>query len=164
MHENNLSGGYIHIFRSRYTYMFEVRSSRLIPNTSRVGELFPNTNGIYAKCEPDPGTCKPGIELIGNRSSRASCLETIADASTVKYQSWVYFHQTFPQSPYRGLCYGITYRLPGAPQKQSDVDSGILPSAGDSYLEFSRGGFQGGEGSNADQENANWYIEVSAAP
>ena len=69
----------------------------------------------------------------------------------------MYFHLTFPQAAYRGLCYGITRRLLSPPTNQSDVDSGSLASEGDSYLEFSRGGFQGGEGSNADQEHANWY-------
>ena len=147
-----------------YTYMFEVRTSRLIPNTSSPAELFLNTNGIWAKCEPGPTTCQPGIELIGNRSSRAACLQAVANASTMSFQSWVYFHQTFPQPSYRGLCYGIANRLRGPLQNQSDVDSGTLATAGNSYLEFSRGGFQGGEGSNHNQQAADWYIEVSAAP
>eukprot|EP01047_Picozoa_sp_COSAG01_P017810 COSAG01_NODE_951_length_12498_cov_30.544018_6_plen_809_part_00 len=140
-----------------YTYMFEVRSAKLQPNSAKQAALFAGTNAIWGQCT-SPSTCREGIQLIGNFSSLANCQHAVLN-STTAFQSYTYFHLAFPQLPWRALCYGLRYR-DTSPKAQSGVDSGVLASAGQTYLEFARGGFQGGEGvTSAAVNNSNWYIE-----
>jgi hypothetical protein len=142
-----------------YTYMFEVRRAVLLPNSSKPARLFPGTNAIWGLCS-HPSVCREGIRLIGNTSSLSGCQHAaMSDSSAATFSSYTYFHLTFPQPLWRGLCYGLNSRVT-SPRNQSGADSGVLASAGDSFLEFARGGFQGGEGVTAAAvNNSNWYIE-----
>lgn len=155
----NPAGAVIHSWMPYhwYTYMFEVRGSRLIPGTARAARSYPGTNAIWGRCTA-PTTCASGIDFIGNFSTEAECTGSVQSTTHVSY-TW--FEPTFSQPAYARRCYGIS-GVVVAPRPQQGVISGTLAYAGDSVLDFGRGGFQGGEGISPDGSNlnlSNWYIE-----
>ena len=138
--------------------MFEVRGSRYIPGTSRPAKSYPGTNAIWGKCNT-PTACSAGITFLTNCTTAEACTAATTARGMMAY-TW--FHPTFPQPDYAGRCYGLSYALASTPRPQAGVDSATAAYAGDSLLEFGRGGFQGGEGIWPDGGNlggSNWYIE-----
>lgn len=142
-----------------YTYMFEVRDSKFVPGTARPARSFPGTNGIWGKCSA-PSTCQEGIAFLANFSTLQACTAAVAARGM---QSYTWFHPTFPQKDYASRCYGLMTTLID-PRPQGNVDSGSAAYPGDSLLEFSRGGFQGGEGimpNGGNLNTSNWYVAPS---
>ena len=155
----NPAGAIVHAWMHAhwYTYMFEVRRSVAMPGTAKPAQVFPGTNAVFGQC-PTPTSCVDGIKLVGRNASTLESCQALAKGG--HYQSFAYFHLEFPQPAYKGLCFGLSAQLIAAPRAQAGVDSGSFAYGGDTMLEFSRGGFQGGEGADASRINTqNWYIE-----
>jgi hypothetical protein len=140
-----------------YTYMFEV-GGRVAGNTTS-GKLYPGTNNIFGKCT-SPTTCKTGVTPMGKMTTLAACQAAVTSSAMHHFRSYTWHHLDFSGAAWAGHCYGISSNdLVLRPQAK--VDSGTLPYT-NSHLEFSTGGFQGGEGVHPDGLNLNrsrWYIE-----
>jgi hypothetical protein len=140
-----------------YSYMFEV-GGRVAGNTTS-GKFYPGTNNIFGKCT-SPTTCKTDVTPMGKMSTLAACQAAVNSSAVLHFRSYTWHHLDFSGATWAGHCYGISSNdLVLRPQAK--VDSGKLPYT-NSHLEFSTGGFQGGEAIQPDGSNlerSSWYIE-----
>jgi hypothetical protein len=102
------------------------------------------------------------VKPLGKVSSLAACQAVVNSSAGGLFKSYTWHHLDFVGEAWRGQCYGIVSNELVL-REEPNVDSGTTAAAApDSYLEFSRGGFQGGEGVAADGSNlykSLWYIE-----
>ena len=130
--------------------MFEVGGRATSGSTTWTFE--PNTNDVSGRCA-SPTSCDKGVSHLGAFDTLEECQAAVNGTANGTYTAYTYHQVDFGQ-PWGGHCYGVTDGQ-WSPRQQDKIDSGRAPY-NDSYLTFSAGGIQGGEGVTGGE---NWYIE-----